>query len=164
VRWAVRGPAGATGARGATGPQGAQGPPGQVDTSTSYTKADSDQRFVQTAASGRALAGVRVGSDGSILSWFNSAGGKPTITHTSPSRAYFVSFPGFTFDATKLVLATPEPHTTFPGFGSEEIVVTPVTSGDLAGTEQVTAFDQETTGGTAGEPFSLLVYGGTAGQ
>ena len=174
VTWSLRGPvgiAGQTGPAGPPGPQGvpgasgAPGLPGTVDASSFYTKSESDQRFVQTTTAGRALAGARIDADGTILSWFNTLGGKPTVTHTSPSRVYLVVFPGFSFDATKLVVATPEPHATalMFGFGSEEIVVSPVTSGGFAGAEQVTAFDQETSGGAAGEAFSMLVFDGTAG-
>jgi hypothetical protein len=153
VSWAQRGPMGLPGA---TGPPGAQGPPGP-------SGAQGSQGPAGSSGSSGALAGVRVDSDGTILSWFNSLGGKPAITHVDPSRVYFISFPGLTFDATTIVLATPEPHTTFPSFGSEELVVSPVTSGGQAGQEQVTAFDQETSGGAAGEPFNLVVFGGTAG-
>jgi hypothetical protein len=153
VSWAQRGPMGFPGA---AGPPGAQGPPGPAGQQGGQGPSGSN-------GSGGALAGVRVDSDGTILSWFNNVGGKPTITHTAPSRTYFISFPGLTFDVTTIVVATPEPHTTFPGFGSEEIVVSPVTSGGQAGQEQVTAFDQETSGATAGEPFNLIVFAGTAG-
>ena len=67
VRWNIAGPAGPEGAAGAQGSQGAQGvqgptgPTGTVETSSFYTKAESDSRYLPiggTAADSSDLGGV----------------------------------------------------------------------------------------------------------
>lgn len=61
VRWNIAGPAGPAGAAGAQGSQGTQGPTGTVDTSNSYTEAESDSRYLPiegTAADSSELGGV----------------------------------------------------------------------------------------------------------
>jgi collagen triple helix repeat protein len=161
VTWSQRGPTGAQGATGLAGAAGQAGSPGPTG-APGATGAAGGQG-VPGPAGQSAIAGAKIGSDGALLSWFNTLGGKPTVTHPAPSRVYIVAFPGITFGATTIVVASPEPQTTFSSFGSEELVVGPITAGGDAGSEQITAFDQESSGAAAGEPFNMLVYSGAAG-
>jgi hypothetical protein len=49
--------------------------------------------YLKTAARGVAQAGAVVKADGTVLSWFNRAGGAPSVTHSSEGD-YNVTFPG----------------------------------------------------------------------
>jgi hypothetical protein len=49
---------------------------------------------IATKARGVAIAGADVGSNGSVVKWFNREGGKPTVEHLTGSGEYTVSFPG----------------------------------------------------------------------
>jgi hypothetical protein len=53
---------------------------------------------VATSAAGVALAGVTVSSAGTVLSWFNRLGGKPSVSHTAASGLYDITLPGIVID------------------------------------------------------------------
>ena len=55
--------------------------------------------YLKTDARGVATAGAVIAGDGSVRSWFNRAGGPPTVNHTSDGD-YNVSFPGLALAST----------------------------------------------------------------
>jgi hypothetical protein len=79
---------------------------------------------------GPAVAGVRFSPDGTILSWFNRRGGKPTMVPPSSGGFYQVHFPGSAFNVDENVVA----DATLVG-GPGEIMVesvnAPGTPGDM---------------------------------
>src|SRR5262249_40924668 len=105
---------------------------------------------------GVALAGARIIGSGSVDTWFNTLGGKPTVSVFGGSgNGYDITFPGLG-DASQTVLqATP----LITGLGGQVTVdwATP-TPGQTA----VEALTFNAAGGAAPRSFYLVVYGASA--
>lgn len=71
----------------------------QADTASSAKNAETadSAKSVDTAAFGVALAGINVNADGSINSWFNRLGGKPSV-NVVETGLYDVTYPGISIE------------------------------------------------------------------
>jgi hypothetical protein len=146
----LRGP---QGARGPQGPQGAQGPQGPVGPATGPAGGALAGNYPNPTLSpvgrGPAVAGVRVGADGTVLNWFNRRGAQPTATNPSEGT-YVVTFPG----SSSLDIENTIPLVTLAGGVTGEVVVDPL-GGDIV----VETFDSM--GGPLAKPFWLVFFDGT---
>ncbi len=67
-----------------------------TDTATNADNLDGQDStaFLSSSSRGVAVAAARVTNTGSVLGYFNRSGGAPTVTHTTGSGSYTISFPG----------------------------------------------------------------------
>jgi hypothetical protein len=104
---------------------------------------------------GVALAGAKIGGDGTVDTWFNTLGGKPTVS-TFGGSGYDITFPGLG-DASQTVLqATP----VITGLGAEIAVDygTPA-----PGQTAVEVNTYNASGAATARSFYVVVYGASGG-
>jgi hypothetical protein len=94
---------------------------------------------------GVALAGARIDSDGTVLTWFNTLGGVPSVSKFS-GGSYDMTFPGVSKDQT-VILGTVA--------GPGEIGIAPGSGGI-----EVSTFTSA--GGYSDHQFSIVVYGASS--
>lgn len=103
-------------------------------------------------ARGVALGGVRVDSNGALLTWFNRRGGQPVVDHGRTGE-YVVQFPGFSeYDtSTAITVATIE-----SGPGGEIVTRVGVPSG---GSPYLRVLTSDSAGNAADRSFFYTAYG-----
>jgi hypothetical protein len=149
----LRGPRGRQGAQGPQGERGERGVRGEVGPPGPATGAaggalagNYPNPTLSPTGRGPAVAGVRLDTNGAVLSWFNRRGGQPTVAHTDGSGVYTVTFPGSTFGGNDFI-----PAATLGGSG--EISVSGAVSG---GGVIVDTFSS--VGLSTDAPLSLVVF------
>jgi hypothetical protein len=139
--------------RGPQGARGPQGPQGQVGPATGPAGGALAGNYPNPTLSpegrGPAVAGVRIGADGTVLNWFNRRGAQPTATNPLEGT-YVVIFPG----SSSLDIENTIPLVTLAGGETGEVVVDPL-GGDIV----VETFDSA--GGPEAKPFWLVFFDGT---
>lgn len=106
---------------------------------------------IATKARGLAIAGADVGSNGTVVKWFNRAGGKPTVDHLTGSGEYTVSFPGIETEKALISLSS---GTGFVSGGS--------TGGPGSNLVFVAGYAADGNATHADEQFYLLLYPASA--
>jgi hypothetical protein len=75
----------------------------------SVTPEKLSQQYLPLATAGVPVAGANIAANGTVRTFFNRAGGAPTVTHTATSGLYSIVFPGLegqAFFTSSIVLVT----------------------------------------------------------
>jgi hypothetical protein len=110
-------------------------------------------KSVATDVFGVALAGANVNSDGSLNSWFNRLGGKPTVVISEVGR-YDITFPGLTIetDGPNVIQQATQRGASFGG----EIKIS-----GIEGAARIRTANSA--GAATAAPFNYVVYGAVPG-